>query len=55
MSERFILHIKTFDSKWVCLRSLADWAKPDVVEGGERVGRCRFKAFPSRWWWGGAN
>lgn len=27
--------------------------KPDVVEGGERVGRCRFKAFPSRWW--GAN
>jgi hypothetical protein len=29
--------------------------KPDAVEGGERVGRWRCKAFSGRWWVGGAN
>ena len=59
MHEIFILHIKTSDSKWVRFRPPGRLGfasdKPDVVEGGERAGRCRCKAFPGRWWVGVAN
>src|SRR6267143_294177 len=57
MDERVILHIKTFDSKWVCFRTLAEWASLVTNQTLSRVvrGRCRCKAFPGRWWVGVAN
>src|SRR5260370_40429630 len=39
MNERFILHIKPFDSKWVCFRPLADWASPVTNQMLSRVVR----------------
>src|SRR5260370_37954363 len=39
MHEIFILHIKTFNSKWVCFRPLADWASPVTNQMLSRVVR----------------
>ena len=39
MHEIFILHIKTFDSKWVCFRPLADGASPVTNQMLSRVER----------------
>ena len=39
MNERFILHIKTFDSKRVCFYPLADWASPVTNQMLSRVVR----------------
>jgi hypothetical protein len=37
MRKIVILHIKTFDSKWVCFRSLSDWASPVTNQMLSRV------------------
>ena len=37
MRKILILHIKTFDSKWVCFRSLSDWASPVTNQMLSRV------------------
>ena len=44
MNERFILHIKTFDSKWVCFRPLADLASPATNQILSRVVRGKVGA-----------
>ena len=56
MHEMFILHIKTFDSKWMCFRPLADWASPvtnqmlsRVVRGWVGAGAKQFRV-DGGWW-----